>query len=63
MHIAHSAIRIIAANLHSSVDDQDDQNKSEIMIRYLAYQTVCNKYSKEIASIQKYIPGWAPQFR
>ena len=63
MHIAYSAIRIIATNAHPATDNYDDQNKNETMIRYLAYQTVCNKYSQEIATIQKYIPGWLPQFR
>ncbi|MDB4903109.1 MAG: hypothetical protein JWQ63_2390 [Mucilaginibacter sp.] len=63
MHLAYSAINTITMNLHSSTDNQDEQNDNEIMLRYLAYQTVCNKYSQEIASIQKYIPNWMPQFR
>jgi hypothetical protein len=62
MHLAYSALSTIA-NLHSSTDNQDEQNDNEIMLRYLAYQTVCNKYSQEIASIQKYMPDWMPQFR
>jgi hypothetical protein len=63
MHLAYSAINTIAANLHSSNDDQDEQNDNEIMLRYLAYQTICDKYSHEIASIQRYIPDWMPGFR
>lgn len=63
MHLAYSAISIIAENLHHSTDKQNEKNDNEILLRYLAYQTVCNKYSQEIASIQKYMPDWMPQFR
>lgn len=63
MHLAYSAISTIAENLHPSTDKQNEKNNNEILLRYLAYQTVCNKYSQEIASIQKYMPDWMPQFR
>lgn len=33
------------------------------LVRYHAYQSACNKYSNEIAAIQKYLPGWMPAFR
>jgi hypothetical protein len=33
------------------------------LLRFTAYQSACNKYSREIAAIQKYMPGWAPAFR
>jgi hypothetical protein len=57
MHIAYSAIRDvnsqipikrpIAANPHHS-------------LRLKAYKATCQKYNKEIAAIQQYLPGWAP---
>jgi hypothetical protein len=63
MHLAYSAFSTIAMNLQSSTDNQDEQNDNEILLRYLAYQNACDKYSHEIASIQKYMPDWIPQFR
>jgi hypothetical protein len=58
MHIAYSAFK--------NNDRRKAQNKlitsDQSSIRFKAYQSACNKYSKEIAAIQKYIPGWAPAF-
>ncbi|SDP48353.1 hypothetical protein SAMN05428975_1411 [Mucilaginibacter sp. OK268] len=60
MHIAYSAIQ--------KQDEQDQQNAAiysgnEQVIRYQAYIETCAKYSKEIAAIQQYMPGWTPAFR
>jgi hypothetical protein len=63
MHLAYSAINTISNGQPSSVGDDQHQNNNELMLRYQAYQTACNKYSSEIAAIQKYIPGWLPKFR
>jgi len=54
MHLAYSAIDI--NNQHP----QQDNSHNERMLRYLAYLVTCQKYSREIAEIQKYLPGWAP---
>jgi hypothetical protein len=61
MHLAYSAINTNDSNQQQSIAEQ--QPYSNLMLRYQAYQTACNKYSREIAAIQKYIPGWAPKFR
>ncbi|NHA04081.1 hypothetical protein G7092_09750 [Mucilaginibacter sp. HC2] len=60
MYIAYSAIQ--------KQNDHDQQNSNlqplhEQAIRYHAYVETCTKYSKEIAAIQKYLPGWTPTFR
>jgi len=60
MYIAYSALQ------QSSVENQHNnspQPDHEPVLRYLAYQAVCAKYSKEIAEIQKYLAGWMPTFR
>ncbi|HEY2583045.1 MAG TPA: hypothetical protein VGI43_14625 [Mucilaginibacter sp.] len=62
MHIAYLSVDTIDSNLIPLTDEPDKRIISETQLRYLAYQTVCNKYSDEIASIQKYIPGWMPKF-
>jgi hypothetical protein len=58
MHLVYSAI---------SVTDNTKTTKpgpmGDVLLRYRAYLEVCNKYSHEIAEIQKRIPGWAPKFR
>ena len=63
MHIAYSAINITNNGHHLAEGDNQYQNENELVLRYQAYQTACNKYSSEIAAIQKYIPGWLPKFR
>jgi hypothetical protein len=60
MHIAYSALQQPTAdNQHSDTPLTDH----EPLLRYQAYQAACTKYNKEIAAIQKYIPGWMPTFR
>jgi hypothetical protein len=60
MHLAYSAISPNNDNQRQKIQSQPH---NEILLRYQAYQAACNKYSREIAAIQKCIPGWAPQFR
>ncbi len=62
MHLVHSAIRL-TNNKPSTDDNIQAQATNEIAIRYKAYKTACNKYSQEIAAIQRYLPGWMPGFR
>jgi hypothetical protein len=60
MHIAYSALQQpTAADQYNDIPQPDQ----EPLLRYRAYQAACTKYSKEIAAIQKYIPGWMPAFR
>ncbi len=61
MHIAYSAIANSSANQQQPGIHNETDN--EMLLRYQAYQTTCDKYSREIAAIQKYIPGWVPRFR
>jgi hypothetical protein len=59
MHIAYSAVQTITQQNQPGKITIDEQTS----LRYKAYQATCNKYSKEIAAIQKYIPGWLPAYR
>jgi predicted metal-dependent peptidase len=53
MHIAYSALR----------ETKKRSKDSKVLNQRMdAYQATCNKYSNEIAAIQKYMPGWLPQF-
>ena len=61
MHLAYSAIGTLNNNQPSGI--QLNEPESEIQLRYNAYKTTCDKFSREIAAIRKYIPGWAPKFR
>jgi hypothetical protein len=58
MYIAYSAL-----NQHNTQQNLSNQPQTELQQRYEAYQAACNKYSHEIAAIQKYLPGWMPKFR
>ncbi len=62
MHLAYSAISTNASNQQQSIAEER-QPDNELMLRYQAYQIACDKYRREIAAIQKYIPGWVPKFR
>jgi hypothetical protein len=58
MHLAYSALQTINEQTNNNKPIADNQ----IVTRYKAYQAVCDKYSREIAAIQKYIPNWRPAF-
>ncbi len=58
MHLAHSALQ----NTIRQTSPVNTPEVEHLNIRFEAYQAVCNKYSKEIVAIQKYIPGWVPAF-
>lgn len=62
MYLAYSAINTNPLP-QPEAGDQHEQTSNEITLRYQAYQNVCDKYSNEIADIQKYLPGWMPKFR
>ena len=57
MHIAYSAL----SQLPAATKNKTPLSK-ELTLRYNAYRRTCNKYSHEIAAIQKYLPGWQPKF-
>jgi len=57
MYLAYSAIRT------NNQGNQHEKTENERLLRYLAYQTTCNKYRHEIAAIQKFLPGWVPEFK
>ena len=59
MHLAYS---VISASKHHP-HNNSNENENERLIRYQAYQATCDKYHREIAAIQKYLPGWMPKFR
>jgi hypothetical protein len=63
MHLAYSAISTINNNQNTPVNEDQNQLCNDLILRYQAYQTTCEKYSREIAAIQKYMPGWMPKFR
>jgi len=58
MHLAHSALQ----NTIRQISPVNTMEEEQLNIRFKAYQAVCNKYSREITAIQKYIPGWVPAF-
>jgi len=59
MHLAYSAF-----SLHNNArQNTNGITESDLLLRYKAYQTACNKYSREINAIKKYLPGWTPKFR
>jgi hypothetical protein len=58
MHIAYSALQNKTPHKAANPAPAIRQHS----IRLEAYQATCSKYSKEIADIQKYIPGWAPAY-
>jgi hypothetical protein len=58
MHLAYSALR----NTTKTIDDKAIVTGNQYHLRHVAYKAACNKYSREIAAIQKYLPGWTPAF-
>lgn len=57
MHLIYSALREI-----TELPVNNDHIAIEKQLRYEAYLTVCRKYRREIAAIQKYFPQWEPRF-
>ena len=58
MHLAYSAVSTISNNQPTGTQLNGPEN--EIQLRYNAYRATCDKFGREIAAIQKYIPGWVP---
>ena len=56
MHIAYSALK----NKPRRVAQIKAAIPGQRRLRFKAYQATCIKYRKEIAAIQKYMPGWLP---
>lgn len=61
MYIAFSALRQQSTN-HCDQNNTELLNDPEAVLRFKAYEVVCEKYKDEITAIQKYIPGWMPAF-
>jgi len=59
MHLAYSALDIS----ENKQQGKQEQPGNDRVLRFRAYQTTCNKFSSEIAEIQKFIPGWMPKFK
>jgi hypothetical protein len=62
MYIAYSALQIISQQTETNTTE-NNLHQHELLLRYQAYQTICSKYTREIAAIQKYLPGWQPVFK
>lgn len=60
MHLAYSAISTTNA---PETETPRPKQENEQLLRYQAYQQTCEKFSREIAAVQKYLPGWMPSFR
>lgn len=58
MHIAYTALQENKPKPFQGNAAENDQ----LNLRLKAYTAVCDKYSKEITAIQKYLPGWVPPF-
>jgi hypothetical protein len=58
MHIAYATLQ--DDKLRPAQDSAADNN--QLSTRFKAYYTACDKYSKEIIAIQKYLPGWVPPY-
>lgn len=60
MYVAYSAL---SAATDTQVNNQQPKLENERLLRYKAYQATCQKLSAQIAAVQKYIPGWMPEFK
>jgi len=60
MYIAYSALHDL--NTQNEQNNQNQTAANQPQKRNQAYRTICSKYRREIADIQKYIPGWQPKF-
>jgi len=58
MYIAYSALQNQIPQ--PETNNQTPLTADQLQTRHQAYQTICSKYRREIADIQKYIPGWQP---
>ena len=57
MYIAHSALRTINKNGKPALADKHLQQRLD------GYRAACQKHQQEILAIQKYLPGWLPEFK
>ena len=64
MYLIHSTLRLqtdALENNRSIVGNEPQQEEQKL--RYLAYLEVCARYSSQIIEIQRFLPGWVPEFR
>lgn len=60
MYIAYSALQV---GNQQNAPIQTESQHNELLLRYQAYQSTCQKYHNEITAIQQYLPGWTPAFK
>lgn len=64
MYVAYSALQQFPQSGNNyEHQNEPDSSQHEPLLRYQGYQAACQKLSKEITEIQKYMPGWMPAFR
>jgi hypothetical protein len=63
MYIAYSALFPVPAGATRPNLNKTETPDDELLIRYQAYRSICSKYQREIAAVQKYMPGWQPKFQ
>ena len=54
MRLVYSALK--------PTDQSKITTEKTVLVKYKAYQEICNKYTQEITAIQKYFPNWQPKF-
>lgn len=59
MYIAYSALHEAQLQI---INQTQAATNPQHALRLQAYQATCQKFNKEIAAIQKYLPGWAPAY-
>ena len=63
MYIAYSALRHPpVAQAPPTETENPEALTPDLLLRYEAFQNICNKYRREIADIQKFLPEWQPKF-
>jgi len=60
MYIAYSALQV---DSQQNAPNKTGPQHNELLIRYQAYQSTCQKFHLEITAIQQYLPGWTPAFK
>ena len=63
MYLAYSALRTPADATENTCDASPEPPQTEVQIRHRAYLEVCRKYGCFITEIQRYLPGWMPEFK
>jgi hypothetical protein len=62
MYIAYSALRETDARPQKQTNEEILQHDT-YALQLQGYLAACAKYSREIAAIQQYLPGWMPELK